>query len=90
MSRNGNRKPGLSSVREQTYRVLRERLLAGEFIPGQRLTEESIAQGLGVSRTPVREALHKLELEGLVEPAGDPSSGSRGGLAVDTGGRIGP
>ena len=70
MSRNGNRKPGLSSVREQTYRILRERLLTGEFVTGQRLTEESIAQGLGVSRTPVREALHKLELEGLVEPAG--------------------
>ena len=70
MTKNGARKPGEPPVREQTYKLLRERLLAGEFAPGQRLTEESIAQALGVSRTPVREALHKLELEGLVEPAG--------------------
>ena len=58
------------SVREKTHQVLRHRLLVGELRPGQRLTEESLARDLGVSRTPVREALHKLELEGLVEPAG--------------------
>lgn len=58
------------SAREQTYRFLRERLLTGGYSPNQRLVEESIARTLGVSRTPVREALHKLELEGLVEPAG--------------------
>lgn len=58
------------SVRERTYLHLRQRLLAGDYAPGERLTEEAIASGLGVSRTPVREALHKLELEGLVEPAG--------------------
>lgn len=58
------------TVRETTYHRLRKRLLAGEYAPGERLTEEAIASGLGVSRTPVREALHKLELEGLVEPAG--------------------
>lgn len=58
------------SARETTYQFLRERLLSGEYAPNQRLIEESIARTLGVSRTPVREALHKLELEGLVEPAG--------------------
>jgi DNA-binding GntR family transcriptional regulator len=58
------------SARQETYRFLRERLLGGEYAPNERLVEESIARALGVSRTPVREALHKLELEGLVEPAG--------------------
>lgn len=58
------------SVRNKTHQLLRRRLLVGELLPGQRLTEESLARDLGVSRTPVREALHKLELEGLVEPAG--------------------
>ncbi len=63
-----SRKP--PSARERTYRLLRKKLLTGSYAPNQRLTEESIARELGVSRTPVREALHKLDLEGLVEPAG--------------------
>lgn len=58
------------SVRERTYKLLRNQLLIGQFRPNQRLTEESLARKLGVSRTPVREALHKLELEGLVKLAG--------------------
>jgi DNA-binding GntR family transcriptional regulator len=58
------------SVREKTYSLLRKQLLTGQFSPNQRLTEESLAQKLGVSRTPVREALHKLELEGLVKTTG--------------------
>ncbi|NNK94248.1 MAG: GntR family transcriptional regulator [Desulfobacterales bacterium] len=58
------------SVREKTYKLLRNQLLIGQFRPNQRLTEEFLARKLGVSRTPVREALHKLELEGLVKPAG--------------------
>ena len=58
------------SMREKTYRLLRKQLLAGKFNPSQRLTEEYLAKTLGVSRTPVREALHKLELEGLVKMAG--------------------
>ena len=55
-------------VREQTYEYLKDKLLAGGFDPGERLTEEQLAADLGVSRTPVREALHKLEREGLVKP----------------------
>ncbi len=58
------------SVRERTYQLLRTLLLTGQFAPGQRLTEEALAKKLAVSRTPVREALHKLELEGLVIAAG--------------------
>ena len=42
------------SVRERTYRLLRKQLLTGQFGPRQRLTEESLARRLGVSRTPSR------------------------------------
>lgn len=55
-------------VREKTYEYLKDKILSGGFIPGQRLAEEHLAEEFGVSRTPVREALHKLELEGLVKP----------------------
>ena len=54
------------SAREKTYEFLKKKVLSGRFRPGERLTEEHLAAELGVSRTPVREALHKLELEGLV------------------------
>jgi DNA-binding GntR family transcriptional regulator len=56
------------TVRERAYEYLKEKVLSGSFVPGERLTEEHLAEQLGVSRTPVREALHKLELEGLVKP----------------------
>ena len=46
---------------------LRERILSGEISPGVRLVEDHIAAELGVSRSPVREALRALETEGLVE-----------------------
>ncbi len=55
-------------VREKTYEYLKSAVLSGRFNPGKRLTEEHLAKELGVSRTPVREALHKLESEGLVKP----------------------
>jgi DNA-binding GntR family transcriptional regulator len=55
-------------VRERTYHNLKSDVLAGRFNPGERLTEEHLAKSMGVSRTPVREALHKLESEGLVKP----------------------
>jgi DNA-binding GntR family transcriptional regulator len=56
------------SVRDRAYEQLKSRVLAGRFKPGERLTEEHLAEEFGVSRTPVREALHKLELEGLIKP----------------------
>jgi DNA-binding GntR family transcriptional regulator len=62
-----SRKNG-SSVRERTYEHLKSVIFSGRFIPGERLAEEHLAEELGVSRTPVREALHKLEQEGLIEP----------------------
>lgn len=56
------------SVREKTYEYLKSNIFSGRFAPGERLAEEHLAEELGVSRTPVREALHKLEQDGLIEP----------------------
>ena len=58
------------SVREKTYEQLKADILSGRLLPGERLAEEHLAEELGVSRTPVREALHKLEQDGLIEPLG--------------------
>jgi DNA-binding GntR family transcriptional regulator len=57
-----------ASVREKTYEHLKSAIFSGRFCPGERLAEEHLAEELGVSRTPVREALHKLEQDGLIEP----------------------
>jgi len=54
-------------VREKAYQHLKSTILSGHFNPGERLTEERLAKKLGVSRTPIREALHKLESEGLIK-----------------------
>jgi DNA-binding GntR family transcriptional regulator len=54
-------------VREKVYNYLKSAILSGDFDPGERLTEEHLAKKLKVSRTPVREALHKLESEGLIK-----------------------
>lgn len=53
-------------ARELVLRKLREAILVGRFQPGQRLRERELVSRLGVSRTPIREALRKLELEGLI------------------------
>lgn len=52
------------------YEAMREALRNGEYRPGDRLREEEIAQRLNVSRTPVREALGRLQARRLVENAG--------------------
>ncbi|MBC7342478.1 MAG: GntR family transcriptional regulator [Clostridia bacterium] len=54
-------------VRDLVFDHLRRQILKGKYAPGERLIEEDIAGELGVSRTPVREAIRKLELEGLAE-----------------------
>lgn len=53
-------------LREVVFHTLREAILTGELEPGEHLMEVKLADKLGVSRTPVREAIRKLELEGLV------------------------
>ena len=53
-------------LREVVFKTLRNAIIQGKFKPGERLMEVSLANQLGVSRTPVREAIRMLELEGLV------------------------
>ncbi|PLX33834.1 MAG: GntR family transcriptional regulator [Clostridiales bacterium] len=53
-------------LREVVFEYLRSAILNGEFKPGERLMELQMGEQLGVSRTPIREAIRKLELEGLV------------------------
>jgi len=54
------------SLRGRVYKKLREDILSGVYKENEELKETTIGQELGVSRTPVREALRQLELEGLV------------------------
>lgn len=53
-------------LRDVVFHTLRQAILRGELKPGERLMEIQLANKLGVSRTPIREAIRKLELEGLV------------------------
>lgn len=51
----------------EAYARLRSMLLGGEVRPGQRLSHRALAKDLGLSRSPVREALLALEAEGIIE-----------------------
>jgi DNA-binding GntR family transcriptional regulator len=51
---------------EQTYNALRDAIQTGKLKPGTRLREVELAEWLGMSRTPVREALNRLESDGLI------------------------
>ena len=53
-------------LRDVVFNTLRQAILRGDIQPGERLLEIHLADKLGVSRTPIREAIRKLELEGLV------------------------
>ena len=59
----GQHKP----IRDEIFLSLRKAILLNHFEPGERLVEHKLAQRMNVSRTPIREALRKLELEGLVD-----------------------
>ena len=54
------------SLREEVYESLKKSILHGKLKGGQRLIEETLADQIGISRTPVREAFHKLERDDLV------------------------
>lgn len=54
-------------LRDVVFHTLRDAILTGKLVPGERLMENQLADKLGVSRTPVREALRMLEIENLVE-----------------------
>jgi DNA-binding GntR family transcriptional regulator len=60
-------------LRDDVHAALRTRIVEGQFLPGSRLQDVQLAAELGVSRTPIREALLRLAAEGLVES--DPNRG---------------
>lgn len=56
-------------LRNRAYETLRDAIVDGTLAPGERLRDQELCEWLGLSRTPVREALNRLEQEGLVETA---------------------
>ena len=57
-----------ATLREQVCQVVVNELKGGDFTPGERITEEGLAKRLGVSRTPIREALMQLSKQGVLRP----------------------
>jgi len=57
----------LKPIRDQIYEILRRKIFTSQYNIGKKLIENEIAKQMNVSRTPVREAFRKLEIEGLVE-----------------------
>ena len=57
-----------SHLFEQIHELLWQKILSGEFLPEQRLKDTQLAKELGVSRTPVREAMRKMQQEGILIP----------------------
>jgi DNA-binding GntR family transcriptional regulator len=56
----------IQTVKEQVYDLIKERILDLSYKPGQQLIEKAIVNELGVSTSPIREAFHRLEQQGLV------------------------
>jgi DNA-binding GntR family transcriptional regulator len=75
----GARVPAENAPDADAYAQLLAQIVRGDLAPGLRLTEPMLAERLGLSRTPVREAMHRLQLEGLLVAAG---GGSRPRMAV--------
>jgi len=55
------------TIREEAFKYLRQQIVTGEIGPGTKLIESKLAKEMGTSRTPVREALHNLEMENLIQ-----------------------
>jgi DNA-binding GntR family transcriptional regulator len=64
-------------IADELYVGLRDEIVRGELAPSERVTEEVVASRANVSRTPVREALHRLEVDGLIRTS------ARGSLVVE-------
>ena len=58
------------SASKHALEALRHAIASGEFSGGQRLTEQMLSERLGISRTPIRDALRRLEIEGLITASG--------------------
>ncbi len=61
-----NTQPPHRTLRSWVYQTLRERIIAGDLAPGEALVEAHLANELGISRSPIREALRQLGQDGLV------------------------
>jgi DNA-binding GntR family transcriptional regulator len=57
----------MSTLSQQAYEFIQQRIVSGELAAGDVISEHSVAREIGISRTPVREAIQQLESEGLVE-----------------------
>ena len=57
----------ISLIRHRVFDELRRDIFACDFLPGEELRESELAKRYGVSKSPIRDALQKLELEGLIE-----------------------
>lgn len=55
------------TLKETAYQTIREKLISGEYPPGSRISDDLIAREIGVSRSPVREAINQFVSEGLAE-----------------------
>lgn len=56
----------IEPIKEKVYTILLENILEGRMLPGEQLVEQTVAAELGVSKSPVRDALHRLSGDGLV------------------------
>ncbi len=61
------RLPERTNLRDQVYDILKKRIILRKIQPGKKINEEELAKSLGVSRTPIREALLRLEHEGILK-----------------------
>jgi len=68
----------MAKAAQKAYKLIRDRILSGQYPPALRITEQEIADASGVSRTPVREALQRLQNEGYVRVAAN-----QGAVVVD-------
>jgi GntR family transcriptional regulator, rspAB operon transcriptional repressor len=62
-----NRTVDRPNLRDQVYDILRDMIIRREIQPGEKINEEQLAERIGVSRTPIRETLCRLENEGMVK-----------------------
>jgi DNA-binding GntR family transcriptional regulator len=58
---------GPRTLSETAYAILKEKLISAQYVPGQFLQEAQVVEDLGMGRTPVHHALHRLQQEGLIE-----------------------
>jgi DNA-binding GntR family transcriptional regulator len=63
----GSRPPLIRNASTEAAELIRDAIIGGQLLPGQRLKEEELARDLGISRTPIREALYILQTDGLID-----------------------